>query len=143
MKLQGAVIKEQYNNSNEHLVFRPQSLGSKNFRSVPEPVQAKIDSLEQDDFVIACVRKIPASDLLANKYRHLGISLQEGKPIFPVSQIPNLGVPPAQATRFPPLQGTARFCIRFSCVRHSMVRPQRDCRYVLASSYAARKSSTS
>lgn len=77
------------NNSNEHLVFRPQSLGSKNFRAVPEPVQAKIDSLEQDDFVIACVRKIPASDILANKYKHISISLEEGAPIFPESQIPN------------------------------------------------------
>jgi len=60
-----------------------------NFRQMPESVLSKLESLPQNEFIIACVKKIPASDIAAGKYAHIGIGFDSNKLVFPDKQIPH------------------------------------------------------
>lgn len=68
---------------------RPRSLGQGNYRNMPERILKRLDGLPQDEFVVACVRKIPAADIMTGKYAHIGVTMREGTPIFPERQIPD------------------------------------------------------
>jgi hypothetical protein len=59
------------------------------FRRMPDAILAKINRLTRDDFVVACVKKIPVPDIEAGKYAHLGLVMKDGKPEFPSEQIPS------------------------------------------------------
>jgi hypothetical protein len=65
----------------------------KHFRKIPEAVEVKVNSFENDDFIVACVRKISKSEILAGDFSELGISVTEESVDFPEKQIlaPTLG----------------------------------------------------
>lgn len=69
--------------------IRPKSLGQSNYRNMPERILKRLSSLPQDELVVACVKKILAADIVAGKFSHLGVTMQEGVPVFPERQIPN------------------------------------------------------
>jgi hypothetical protein len=60
----------------------------KNFRAMPEDILAKVNSIAGDDFKVACVKKIPAADIAAGKYAHIGLVMEDEKLVFPQEQLP-------------------------------------------------------
>jgi hypothetical protein len=63
----------------------------KNFRTMPEDVLAKVNSIAGDDFKVACVKKIPAADIVAGKYAHIGLVMEDERLVFPEEQLPGSG----------------------------------------------------
>jgi hypothetical protein len=49
-----------------------------NFIRIPEGIRAKIANIDEDDLVVAAVKKIARSDIEAGLYTHLGIQATEG-----------------------------------------------------------------
>jgi hypothetical protein len=60
----------------------------KHFRKVPETVLAKVNRIAGDDFKVACVKRIPAADIAAGNYAHIGLLLKEDELEFPKEQLP-------------------------------------------------------
>lgn len=60
----------------------------KHFRTVPESVLAKVNGIAGDDFKVACVKRIPAADIAASKYAHIGLLLNGDELDFPEEQLP-------------------------------------------------------
>ena len=55
---------------------------------MPEDVLAKVNSLAGDDFKVACVKKVPAGDIAAGKYAHIGLVMKDDRLTFPAEQLP-------------------------------------------------------
>lgn len=51
----------------------------KNYRKVPYNLLKKIEGFTNKNIIAACVRKIPASDLLAGKFSHAGLTIENGQ----------------------------------------------------------------
>lgn len=64
----------------------------KNLRKIPDWILAKVNSFKKDDFVVACVKKIPTSDIAKGKYNHLNIKLDGEKPAFSKNVVPKAEV---------------------------------------------------
>lgn len=64
----------------------------KNFRTMPEDVLAKVNSIAGDDFKVACVKRIPAADIADGKYAHIGLVIEKDVLVVPKEQIPRLGI---------------------------------------------------
>jgi len=62
----------------------------KGFRRVPDPIRKRLAGLTGDRIVVACVRRIRASALASGRYRHLGLSIDGGGPVFPERVMPDL-----------------------------------------------------
>lgn len=60
-----------------------------NFRKVPDKIVEKLKTLGAADFVVACAKKIKASDILAGVYSHVGLHMEGDKLIFPTSVMPD------------------------------------------------------
>lgn len=63
-----------------------------NFRKIPAVILAKVNNFAKDDVIIAGVKRISESDILAGKYQHLGITLEANRLTFPNSFLPNVKV---------------------------------------------------
>lgn len=63
-----------------------------NFRKIPAVTLAKVKNFDKDNVIIAGVKRISESDILAGKYQHLGITLEPGRLTFPNRFIPNVKV---------------------------------------------------
>ncbi|AKC63154.1 Uncharacterised protein [Clostridium sporogenes] len=50
----------------------------KSFRKVPREIVTKLESLKSDDVVVACVKKIPLTDIQTGIYKHLNITINDG-----------------------------------------------------------------
>ena len=61
----------------------------KNLRSIPESILTRLDSFKKNDYVVACPIKISLDDLISCKYKHLGITVVNGKIEFPEKIIPS------------------------------------------------------
>ncbi len=59
----------------------------KNIRKIPVALLDKVKAFKADSVVVACVRKIQASAIRNGEFAHLGITLQDEKPIFPNTQV--------------------------------------------------------
>jgi len=55
----------------------------KNFRRIPTTILQKLSKMPGDEFVVACVRKIPASVVRNGVFGHLDISMNDNVPVFP------------------------------------------------------------
>jgi hypothetical protein len=60
----------------------------KNFLKVPPALLGKIKGFKGPDIVVACVKRIPAAEIVGGGFLHLGIQLQNNKLVFPVSVLP-------------------------------------------------------
>ena len=60
----------------------------KSFRKIPAYVEQKLKRISDNKIVVACVRKIPASDLADGKYGHLGMSMKDDAASFPARITP-------------------------------------------------------
>lgn len=67
---------------------RKSGIWKKHFRTVPEAVLTKVNKIAGDDFRVACVKRIPAADIAADKYAHIGLLLKDDKLNFPKEQLP-------------------------------------------------------
>ena len=61
----------------------------RNIRKVPDWILAKIRGFKKKDVIVACVVKIPASSIFSGKYAHLSLKIEDGKPVFPSSIVPD------------------------------------------------------
>jgi len=59
----------------------------KNLIKTPNTIKKRIETFEQDDFVVACVKYIPYEEI--GKYKHLNIQYVSGEIILPTSNTPN------------------------------------------------------
>ena len=66
-----------------------------NFLKVPPGLLGKIKGFKKPDIVVACVKQIPAAEILAGDFQHLGVQIQNGKLVSPTSI-----VPPAERGRY-------------------------------------------
>lgn len=55
---------------------------------MPEAILAKVNTIKGDDFKVACVKRIPAADIAAGKYAHIGLSIENDLLVFPKEQLP-------------------------------------------------------
>ncbi|MFH1230692.1 MAG: hypothetical protein V1709_04260 [Planctomycetota bacterium] len=60
-----------------------------NLRKIPDGILIKIKDFPKKDVVVACVKKIPISDIASGKYSHLDIKIEKNNPVFPSSLVPN------------------------------------------------------
>ena len=60
----------------------------KSFRKIPAYVEQKLKRISDNKVVVACVRKIPASDLADDKYGHLRMSMKDDAASFPARITP-------------------------------------------------------
>ena len=60
----------------------------KSFRKIPTKIEQKLSGMSDDNLVVACVRKVPASVLADGKYGHLGMSMRGDTPSFPERATP-------------------------------------------------------
>jgi hypothetical protein len=68
--------------------IRKTKFSQKHFRKVPDSVQLKLNSFDNDKFVVACVRKISSSEILAGDFFDVGILITNNNLEFPNKQIP-------------------------------------------------------
>jgi hypothetical protein len=68
---------------------RKTKYSQKHFRKIPETVQLKLNGFDSDSSVVACVRKISNSEILAGDFFSVGISITNGNLDFPDRQIPS------------------------------------------------------
>jgi hypothetical protein len=61
----------------------------RNFRKIPNSVQNKVKKFKHDDIIVACVKKIPAPDIVAGKYAHIGIKMDGNEVKFEERIMPN------------------------------------------------------
>lgn len=61
----------------------------KSFRKVPGKILIKLKSLKSDNIVVACVKKIPLNDIKSEMYKHLGLTMKDGKVHYEETIVPN------------------------------------------------------
>lgn len=54
----------------------------RNYRKIPQFIWTRITMIESNHIVVACVRKIPESDIQEGKFAHLGIRLDNEEIVF-------------------------------------------------------------
>lgn len=67
----------------------PKHFLKKNLLKIPDFLANKVKSFSKDDFVVAAVKKISATDIISGKYSHLGIKLAGETPTFSNNLVPN------------------------------------------------------
>ncbi len=55
----------------------------RSFRKIPDPILKRVSKIPGDQIMVACVKKISASALGSGTYKHLGMSIQGDRPVFP------------------------------------------------------------
>jgi hypothetical protein len=62
------------------------------FRHIPDRIRVKVEKLSGDEIIVACVKKVSASQI--KDYAHLGLSVVDGKLVFesPVMPSPDVGL---------------------------------------------------
>ena len=60
----------------------------RNYRKIPQFIFSRIASIEGNEVMVACVRKIPESDIRTGKFSHLGIKLDNENVVFPERVLP-------------------------------------------------------
>ncbi len=60
----------------------------KNIHKISKRIKAQIETFDQDDIVVACVRRVATQDLY--KYKHLGIALNGTEIVIPLPFLPGV-----------------------------------------------------
>lgn len=63
----------------------------KNVRKVPDSVRRKLDRMEDDQIVVAVVKKIALDTVRAGTYKHVGVAVEEGALVVPEAVVPPAG----------------------------------------------------
>src|SRR5437773_2404821 len=62
----------------------------KNLRQIPDGIALKVKKSATADIAAACTRKISAQEIIAGRFKHVGIEVQDGEVTFPKeSFLPN------------------------------------------------------
>src|SRR5258708_28895527 len=61
----------------------------KDFRKIPANIKQKLEQIKTATVIVGCVTKLSLSEIQRGAFKHLGIELRDGKPIFPDSAVPD------------------------------------------------------
>lgn len=61
----------------------------KNFFRIPKHIEQKIPTIQSDDVIVSCVKKIKKESILNGEYKHLKIKIENGILVFPDTILPN------------------------------------------------------
>lgn len=64
----------------------------KNFFNIPHDIKQKLSTIESNDLVVSCVKKIHKDSILNGDYNHMGICFKNNKLIVPSSVLPEENV---------------------------------------------------
>lgn len=59
----------------------------KNFRKIPILTQQRVESLNEESFIVACAKRIPETDIVTNQYSHIGLAIINNELQFPSEQL--------------------------------------------------------
>jgi hypothetical protein len=59
----------------------------KNLRKVPHQVLDRLNTIELDDIVVACAKRLKIQDI--GRYAHLGLAYENGRLVLPPPSVPN------------------------------------------------------
>jgi hypothetical protein len=80
----------------------------KNFRKIPGWILDRIQQFHGDDVVVACLQQVSIQELLAGRFRHLGITVVDGVPALAEAKI----LPPRASGRFSRFNREGRELVR-------------------------------
>lgn len=60
----------------------------KNFRRIPEKIEAKLKTINERELIVSCSKTIPSADIANGLYEHMGLVMINGKLDIPAEFIP-------------------------------------------------------